>query len=273
MSYPQRYYQGRALMDDYSKLIKNLQVLVGSTVPKPSGTLAGHAAGLPFEKLVHERLVTTFQGRALRHFEFLNDVLSRHQKEDVAQRLEAHGPNSLQGLLCRGKAGVAAWTPSKPFEEKQNDTAETIISSDPIFDPNSSHLLLLDVKTYNAAKKGQPPNIISAGKLSEALASALEEGRVRFDIVYVGVSWTVEDQTLRGNEISVVSLFKMDPKLYVNWAAAEQIQFHPHLARQEFKGPREQWAKEFLEHFVESLERRIGKQALRLERFKKITGT
>jgi type II restriction enzyme len=260
-------------MDDYSRLTKDLKTLVGTSVPKPSGTLAGHAAGLPFEKLVHERLVTTFAGRALRHFEFLNDVLSRHENDSVAQRLEAFGPVSLQGLLCRGRTQMAQWTPSKLFDEKQNDTAETIISSDLVFDPNSSHLLLLDVKTYNAAKNGQPPNIISAGKLSEALASALEDGQLRFDIVYVGVSWTVEGETLRGNEISVVSLFKMDPKLYVNWAAAEQIQFHPHLAKQEFTGSREQWANEFLEHFVESLDRRIGKQAARLERFRTITRT
>jgi hypothetical protein len=260
-------------MDDYSKLTHALQALVGSSVPKPPGTLAGHAAGLPFEKLVHERLITTFGGRALRHFEFLNHVLSSHENESVAQRVEAFGPKSLQGLLCRGKAQMAQWTPSKPFEEKQNDTAETVISSDLVFDPSSSHLLLLDVKTYNSAKQGQPPNIISAGKLSEALAAALEEGHLRFDIVYVGVSWTVEDQTLRGNEISVVSLFKMDPKLYVNWASAEQIQFHPHLAKQEFTGSREQWAKEFLEHFVQSLDRRILKQVSRLERFKTITGT
>jgi len=130
--------------------------------------------------------------------------------------------------------------------------------------------LLVDVKTYNASKHGQPPNIISAGKLSEALASALEEGELRFDIVYAGVSWTVEGQTLRANEISIVSLFKMDPKLYINWAAAEQVQFHPHLAKQDFSGSREQWAKEFLEHFVDSLERRIGKQVSRLERFRAI---
>lgn len=257
-------------MDDFTKLSNDLQVLVGSTVPKPSGTLAGHAAGLPFEKLVHERLVSTFAGRALRHFEFLNDVLSRYENDSVAKRIEAFGPKSLQGLLCRGKTQMAGWTSATPFEEKQNDTAESIITSDLIFEPTSSHLLLVDVKTYNAAKHGQPPNIISAGKLSEALASALEEGEVRFDIVYAGVSWTVEGQTLRGNEISVVSLFKMDPKLYINWAAAEQVQFHPHLAEQDYSGSREQWAKEFLEHFVDSLERRIGKQVSRLERFRSI---
>jgi type II restriction enzyme len=257
-------------MDDYSILKDDLQILVGQSVTKPGGTLAGHAAGLPFEKLVHERLVSTFSSRAMRHFEFLNQVLNRHERDTVTERINAFGPKSLQGLLCRGKQQMADWTSSSQFEEKQNDTAESIICSDQIFDSKKSHLLLLDVKTYNSAKQGQPPNIISAGKLSEALASALEEGGVRFDVVYVGVSWTVEGQTLLGNEISVVSLFKMDPKLYVNWAAAEQIQFHPHLAKQDFIGTREEWAKQFLEHFVSSLEKRIGKQVARLARFRAI---
>lgn len=257
-------------MSDYSELVLAVQRLVGSTVPKPSGTMAGHAAGLPFEELVHECLVSTFGGRARRHYQFLNDVLSRHEEESLDQRMAAFGPNSLQGLLCRGKSQMAKWDSQSVFEEKQNDTAESIICGDRIFQPNSSHLLFLDVKTFNTSKQGQPPNIISAGKLSEALASALEEGQVRFDFVYVGVSWAVEDQKLKSNEIAVVSLFRMDPKLYINWAAAEQIQFHPHLANQEFTGSREEWAKEFLEHFVTSLDRRIGKQVARLDRFKAI---
>jgi hypothetical protein len=257
-------------MNDYAILEEDLQILVGQSVPKPVGTLAGHAAGLPFERLVHARLVAKFAGRVARHFEFLNQVLKRHEADPLAERMAAFGPKSTQGLLCRGKQKMANWAPSDQFEEKQNDTAESIICSDKTYDPKVSHLLLLDVKTYNSSKKGQPPNIISAGKLSEALASALEEGAVRFDIVYIGVSWTVSGETLQCNNIHVVSLFKMDPKLYINWAAAEQVQFHPHLANQDFTGTREEWAIQFLTHFVNSLEKRIDKQVLRLARFKSI---
>jgi type II restriction enzyme len=111
---------------------------------------------------------------------------------------------------------------------------------------------------------------MSAGKLSEALASALAEGSIRFDVVYVGVSWVIKGETLQASQVSVVSLFKMKPQVYINWAAAEQIQFHPHLAEQDFKGTREDWAREYLLHFVSSLEKRIKKQEQRLERFTKI---
>lgn len=257
-------------MNDLQILESGLQGLNGHSVPKPAGTLAGHAAGLPFEKLVHEKLLNIFPSRSFRHYEFLNSVLKSLDKNDVEERFQAFGPDSLQGLLCRGKSTMAAWSPSNLFEEKQNDTAESIVCQDPSFDSSKSRLLLVDVKTYNSARHGQPPNIISAGKLSEALASALEEGQVRFDIAYVGVSWVIEEETLKASDITVVSLFKMDPQLYINWAAAEQIQFHPHLATQNYVGSREEWAREFLKHFVSSLERRIGTQVNRLAKFKLI---
>lgn len=257
-------------MSDFQSLREDLLTLKGATVPKPSGTLAGHAAGLPFERLVHERLTDRFGTRALRHFEFLNRVLEETSSSSLVDRLNAFGPASLQGLLCRGKEQMKNWSPNNPFEEKQNDTAESIISDTIVYDSKSSNLLLLDVKTFNSQRQGQPPNIISAGKLSEALARALEEGVVRFDFVYVGMSWEVVENTLTCNDVSLVSLFKMEPQVYINWAAAEQIQFHPHQAAQSFGGTREEWARDFLTHFVNSLKRRIDKQHARLARFENI---
>jgi type II restriction enzyme len=258
-------------MNDLETLVSGLVKLVGATVPKPTGTLAGHAAGLPFETLVHKELIDLFPSRCWRHFEFLNRVLLDLDSAALEERYKAFGPKSLKGLLCRGKDQMKGWSKSNQFEEKQNDTAESIISSDTTFNPNQSRLLLLDVKTHNSAKQGQPPNIMSAGKLAEALASAMEEGVVRFDVVYVGVSWTIEGKTLRANNVSVVSLFTMDPRLYINWAAAEQIQFHPHLAEQSFKGSREEWAKQYISHFSVSLAARIKKQEIRLAKFQAIS--
>ena len=257
-------------MNDFRALVESLGKLTGSTVPKPTGTLAGHAAGLPFEVLVHEKLSQAFSNRAWRHYEFLNHVLSANESKDLQGRLEAFGPESLQGLLCRGRKQMQDWSRENLFEEKQNDTAETVVSSESSFDPLRSTVLLVDVKTHNSAKQGQPPNIMSAGKLSEALASGLDEGSIRFDVVYVGVSWVIQDETLKASQVSVVSLFKMKPQVYINWAAAEQIQFHPHLAEQDYKGTREDWAREYLSHFVSSLEKRIKTQEQRLERFTKI---
>lgn len=257
-------------MTDFDVMVSDLTSLVGETVPKPAGTLAGHAAGLPFEALVHRRLEALFGERAQRHYEFLNSVLRSANGTTLEDRLNAFGPESLQRLLCRGSSAMKAWTFQKQFEEKQNDTAESIVRNTGAFDATESDLLLVDVKTYNAAKHGQAPNIISAGKLSEALSLSLAEGRVRYDFVYVGVSWEVQDETLVCTDVSVVSLFKMPPQLYINWAAAEQVQFHPHEASQLYSENREMWAFQFIEHFVSSLRRRIDKQVQRLEKFEGI---
>jgi hypothetical protein len=257
-------------MSDLKKLQSELASVVGASVPRPKGTLSGHAAGLPFEQLVHKKLVSLLGSKARRHFEFLNYVLAKTQGTSVDARLKAFGPPSLIGLICRGKKPMAEWSVQNLFEEKQNDTAETIVTDTVEFLKDESHLQLLDVKTYNVKKQGQPPNIISAFKLSEALASGLIEKTIRFDFIYVGISWEESEGLLTCKSVSVVSLFKMDPKLYINWAAAEQIQFHPHLSSQDYVGSREDWAKAFLEHFVKSLEVRIAKQDARLDRFRKI---
>lgn len=237
-------------------------------MPRPEGTLAGHAAGLPFERLVHQKLMDLFPNRVFRHYEFLNRVLARSADEALPERLLALGPPSLQNLLRRGKSQMKGWSLQNLFEEKQNDTAESIIQEGDAYDSTKNHLILLDVKTYNKAKAGQPPNIISAGKVAETMLLALSEGAVRFDIIYVGVSWVEVHGNLRASSVHPISLFKMNPKVYINWAAAEQIQFHPHSALQNYEGSREEWGVEFLQHFTESLEKRIEKQVARVSRFR-----
>ena len=48
----------------------------GIAVPRPSGQLSGHAGGLPFEAVVHDKLEHQFPRRAFRHYEALNQALS-----------------------------------------------------------------------------------------------------------------------------------------------------------------------------------------------------
>ncbi len=250
---------------------KAVSNLVGVKVQRPSRTLAGHAAGLPFEDLVHEKLEKTFGNKVKRHYEFLNFILGNLKTDDADLRIKAFGPESLQSLICRGKKPMQNWSSENLFSEKQNDTAESVIVEDSRFIPESSSLTLIDVKTYNASKKGQPPNIISAGKLAKALALALEEGTVRFDFVYIGVMWMEQNNKLVADNVSVISLFKIPPsEIYINWAAAEQIQFHPHTIGQSFKGTKEEWARGFLIQFVASLEKRLSKQTLRLKHYKSL---
>jgi len=251
----------------------DLQVpnLVGRTVPRPSGTLSGHAAGLPFEHLVHGNLLAAYPNQCRRHYEMVNEILLAHPKATTyEERAALFGPEALQQLVMRGKQPTIGWSPENLFEEKQNDTAESIVLEKPQFDLRGNHVTLVDVKTRNNSISGQPPNIMSAGKLAEAMRASLQAGKVAFDIVYVGITFEPTDTTLVCREIRTVSLFKIEHALYINWAAAEQIQFHVSDADQDFDGTREQWAHKFLSTFCQSLDERIQKQNKRLQKYQAV---
>lgn len=242
----------------------------GIEVARPEGTLSGHAAGLPFERLVHDKLAKHFSGRVYRHYEALNRTLERSPNARTgAERNMLFGPAAMQYLVCRGKSAMSRWSLESPFEEKQNDTAESILFSDETcsFD---REVVLLDVKTQNEVKKGQPPNIISANKLAEALALCLRDGTFNFDFVYIGVGWEPTKTTLRCTRTKAVSLFRMDPAVYINWAAATQVQFHPFEAKQDFPGTRMEWAQRYIDAFCHSLESRLSKENQKLERFRRV---
>ena len=177
-------------VQDLSEVLADLK---GASVKRPNGILAGHAAGLPFERVVHDRLEQAFPRRTFRHFELLNKILESHPEcREANSRLELLGPPSLQYLLKRGKSAMTGWTTSNRFIEKQNDTAETVIlptSKIEICPTPSVPTVLVDVKTQDEQKKAQPPNIISAEKVANACRLSLEsENFLPFDIALANIS-------------------------------------------------------------------------------------
>lgn len=240
-------------------------------MPRPDGTLAGHAAGLPFEREAHKEFATAFPNRCFRHYESLNRILKAHPEVvEADQRMALLGPPALSLLLSRGKAQMRDWSPESEFEEKQNDTAENILFPDSRPTLESGGAVLIDVKTINLDRRGQPPNILSAGKLAQSLKLALESGRVPFDILYVAVAWRATASQLIAEEVRVKSLFRIAADLYINWVAAQQIQFHPLQVDQDFDGSREEWAKRFLTTFVRSLDSRINRQIDLRNRYQRV---
>ena len=119
---------------------------------------------------------------------------------------------------------------------------------------------IIDVKTRNLEKNAQPPNIISAYKLTQMCAYMIENEE--FDTIsidYIGVDWREDKQngTLVCEAAQHVCLFKIAPdELYINWAAALQVQFHPHNVSQSWQGSVEEWARGYLRHFVDSARQR-----------------
>lgn len=238
--------------------------LTGKSVARPNGTLSGHAAGLPFEVLLHRELLNRFRGRAYRHFELLNEVfLNNPECRSADDRRGLLGPESLQQLLSRGDGPNKSWGANRQFVEKQNDTAETVIlprKGSRVETWRGTCVTLIDVKTKNRNKNSQPPNIISARKLVKACQIAIDHGhRNPFDLVYVGIGWNERNRRLVCSDTTVVSLFRSDPdNLYINWVAASQIQFHPSELDQSFSLSKLTWCERFVESYLRQLNSHIA---------------
>lgn len=235
---------------DYAQLLKALK---GASVPKPlSGTLSGHAAGEPFDKHVYVEVKKQFPKNTYRQYEYLNDLYSKHPHViGMAGRQALFNSPTVLFLLSRGKNATDKWSLENPFEEKQNDTADILVVKDGFFE-------IIDVKTRNVSKTAQPPNIISAFKLAQVCAKMIDnEEYDDFTINYVEVAWRLSGDKLICQDAYAACLFKATPeRLYINWAAAMQIQFHVHGLDQTFEGTMEDWARAYLKHFVTQAKRR-----------------
>jgi type II restriction enzyme len=235
---------------DYTNLKKKVK---GTTVPKPlSGTLSGHAAGEPFDKHIYSEIKKQFPKNTFRQYEYLNDLYSKYP--DVIgfdARQELFNSPTVLFLLSRGKNATDNWSVENPFEEKQNDTADILVV-------NKNFYELIDIKTRNISKSAQPPNIISAYKLAQLCAKMIDNKEFdNFTINYFEIDWLLENDKLVCKESHFACLFNANPSdLYINWAAAMQIQFHVCDLDQSFGGTREQWAKAYLKHFVNQAKKR-----------------
>jgi len=228
--------------------------IIGKSLPVPlSGTLSGHAAGEPFDKLVYQLIKEQLPDNTYRQYEYLNELYKKNGSHlSYDERATLIRSKSLQFLLNRGKKTTSEWTDSAPFEEKQNDTADIIVTGEDYFQ-------LIDVKTVNQAKDAQPPNIISASKISEMCRLMLENDEFDMhDIFYFEVKWKVENGQMVCVDSTARNLFKTDPsKLYINWAAAMQIQFKVSSLSQDYEGSKKEWCQGFLQKFTSEATRRV----------------
>lgn len=241
---------------DYKKLLNEL---LGQAVERPNkataGTLSGHAAGEPFEKLVYSILKKEYGNAVFKQYEFLNDLYLKHPKViSVQDRRDLIESPTALFLLSRGDAATKSWTPSNVFEEKQSDTADILFHQ-------TGYYELIDVKTHNRGKKSQPPNIISSYKLAQMCTYMIDNKE--YDAIglhYIGIEWAEAGDKLQCTGTCYADMFKAHPdSLYINWAAGLQIQQHVADFDQTWTGKKEAWAVEYLKTFVESAKRRCKK--------------
>lgn len=226
--------------------------LINTKVSKPlSGTLSGHAAGEPFDKHVQQALIAKYPNKVKRQYEYLNELFASHPNAiTFDERSSLINSEVARYLLMRGKDVVSKWQSDNIFEEKQNDTADILL----VDSPAATKFQIIDVKTKNLSKKAQPPNIISSEKLAKACVLMIENND--FDsvsITYVGINWILEGDSLICKEVTIKNLFKSQPKnLYINWVAAQQIQFQVDELDQSFEGTAEDWCKEYIRNYIDS---------------------
>lgn len=227
--------------------------IIGTSVPKPlSGTLSGHAAGEPFDKHVYAEIKKQFPGKTFRQYEYLNNLFTKNlDAQGVEARNNLFNSPTVLFLLSRGKNATDKWSIENPFDEKQNDTADILVVDNDKYE-------IIDIKTRNISKSAQPPNIISAYKLAQLCAKMIDNDD--YDVLtinYFEIDWDLEDDKLICRDAHNVNLFKSNPEnLYINWAAAMQVQFHVCDLDQTFQGDMKQWAKEYLKHFVTQAKKR-----------------
>jgi len=235
---------------DFDKLLNKI---IGTSIPKPaSGTLSGHAAGEPFDKHVYEILKECYPGKVFRQYEYLNFLFTKNPEAvGVEARNALFESPTLLFLLSRGKNATGKWSIDNPFEEKQNDTADILVVDNGFYE-------IIDIKTRNVSKSAQPPNIISAFKLAQTCAKMIDNNEFdTFEINYIEIDWKLIDDKMVCVDAHHRKLFKAMPDdLYINWAAAMQIQFHVSELAQNFEDSKEKWAREYLRHFVEQAKRR-----------------
>jgi hypothetical protein len=235
---------------NYNNLINQVQ---GTRVPRPvSGTLSGHAAGEPFDKHVYDIIKAEFPDETFRQYEYLNALFSKSEAQVSSQkRRDLFESPTVLFLFARGAAAMEKWSSDNPFEEKQNDTADIVVTRDKYFE-------IIDVKTQNLAKSAQPPNIISAYKMAQVCATAIDNSEFDvFTINYFGIHWRLIGDHLVCESAASANLFRVDPgELYINWAAAMQIQFHVSKVNQDFDDGLAIWAREYLKHWVTEVHNR-----------------
>lgn len=251
---------------NYAELKKEI---LGTSVPKPlSGTLSGHAAGEPFDKHVYSQIKSKFPHNTFRQYEYLNYLYSKNSdRVGFNARETLFNSPTVMFLLSRGKDVTDKWSVENQFEEKQNDTADMLVVKDDFFD-------IIDLKTRNISKKAQAPNIISSYKLAQVCAKMIDNKEFdTFTINYFEIDWLLEGDKLVCKDAHIANLFKSQPDdLYINWASGMQIQFHVSDLEQTFRGTMQEWAKEYLKHFVAQAKRRADSMIIKFVKpFEKYT--
>lgn len=234
---------------------------------KSNRETSGHTVATPLEEEVYDALSKAYPGLAFKQHEAVNKYLSQAAAQGRVSHGFVFGNEAVDYLVNPGKKALSSW-PEEIVPGRQSDTADIVLFSDPsLFDGLS--VFLIDVKSHDLGKNSQPPNIMSARKLAKVAEICLSKNiDPNFSLYYIDLGYRKKDAGVVVEDVRMVDMMKIPPldynnkgkPMYINWAAALQVQFRPSEVSQDFELSQKEWLAVFMKNYTSQKRDRIYKE-------------
>lgn len=238
---------------------------------KSNRETSGHTVATPLEEEVYDALSKAYPGLTFKQHEAVNKYLSQAAVQGRVSNGFVFGNEAVDYLVNPGKKALSSW-PEEIVPGRQSDTADIVLFSDSsLFDGSS--VFLIDVKSHDLGKNSQPPNIMSARKLAKLAEICLSKNiDPNFSMYYVDLGYRKKDAGVVVEDVRMVDMMKIPPldynnkgkPMYINWAAALQVQFRPSEVSQDFELSQKDWLAVFMKNYTSQKRDRIYKEVQEL---------
>lgn len=238
---------------------------------KSNRETSGHTVATPLEEEVYDALSKAYPGLTFKQHEAVNEYLSQAVVQGRVPDGFVFGNEAVDYLVNPGKKALSNW-PEEIVPGRQSDTADIVLFSDSsLFDGSS--VFLIDVKSHDLGKNSQPPNIMSARKLANLAEICLSKNvDPNFSMYYVDLGYKKKDAGVVVEDVRMVDMMKIPPldynnkgkPMYINWAAALQVQFRPSEVSQDFELSQKDWLAVFMKNYTSQKRDRIYKEVQEL---------
>lgn len=234
---------------------------------KPNQETSGHRIATPLEEEVYDALSKVYPGLTFKQHEAVNKYLSENVVQGRVPDGFVFGNEAIDSLVNPGKKALSSW-PEELVPGKQSDTADIVLFSDSsLFEGSAA--FLIDVKSHDLGKSDQPPNIMSARKLAKVAEICLSKNiDPNFSLYYIDLGYRKKDAGVVVEDVRMVDMMKIPPldynnkgkPMYINWAAALQVQFRPSEVSQNFELSQKEWLAVFIKNYTSQKRDRIYKE-------------
>lgn len=234
---------------------------------KSNRETSGHTVATPLEEEVYDALSKAYPGLTFKQHEAVNEYLSQTVAQGRVPDGFVFGNEAVDYLVNPGKKALSSW-PEEMVPGRQSDTADMVLFSDSSLFQGAS-VFLIDVKSHDLGKNSQPPNIMSARKLANLAEICLSKNiDPNFSLYYIDLGYRKKAAGVVVEDVRMVDMMKIPPldynskgkPMYINWAAALQVQFRPSEVSQDFELSQKHWLAVFMKNYTSQKRDRIYKE-------------